>query len=236
MPKKDKDTLFLKNWRPITLLNVDYKILAKCIANRFKKHIHYLVHTDQTGFMKGRFIGENINKILSIIEHCEKNDIEAMIINIDFEKAYDSIEWSHLDRTLNFFNFGNTIRNWIKTLYFNSFSKVQNNGWISDQITLSRGLRQGCPLSSFLFILVAEILAHKIRTNDNVKGVVINEYEHKICQYADDTESVMLFEENSLNELFNIMKNFEKISGLKVNSDKTEIMKIGKAKNYTQEN
>ena len=82
------------------MLNVDYKILAKCIANRFKKHIHYLVHTEQTGFMKGRFIDENINKILSIIEHCEKNNIEAMIINIDFEKAYDSIEWSHLDRTM----------------------------------------------------------------------------------------------------------------------------------------
>ena len=90
-------------------------------------------------------------------------------------------------------------------------------------------------MSSFLFILVAEILAHKIRENEQIKGVTINNFEHKICQYADDTETVMLFEEKSLSELFKLMENFEKISGLKVNSDKTEIMKIGKAKNFQQE-
>ena len=71
--------------------------------------------------------------------------------------------------------------------------------------------------------------------NNNVKGVKINQIEHKICQYADDTETVMLFEENSLKELFSILENFEKISGLKVNADKTEIIRIGKAKNYEQE-
>ena len=125
-----------------------------------------------------------------------------MIVNIDFEKAYDSIEWCHLDRTLQFFNFGSTIRHWIKTLYKNSISKVQNNGCISQPIFLSRGLRQGCPLSSFLFILVAELLANKIKVNDNIKGIKINQYEHKICQYADDTETVMLFEEKSLDELW----------------------------------
>ena len=99
LPKKDKDTLFIKNWRPLSLLNVDYKILAKCLANRIKKKIDTLINTDQTGFIKGRFIGENINKLLSIIEYCDSHEIEAMIINIDFQKAFDSIEWPHLDRT-----------------------------------------------------------------------------------------------------------------------------------------
>ena len=232
LPKKDKDTLYIKNWRPLSLLNVDYKLLAKCLANRIKKHIDLLINSDQTGFIKGRFIGENINKILSIIEYCDTHEIEAMIVNIDFEKAYDSIEWDHLDRTLQFFNFGPKFRSWVKTLYNESQSKVLNNGWASDPIYLTRGLRQGCPLSSFLFILVAEILANKIRLNDNIKGVQINNTTHKVCQYADDTEIIILYEETSLRELFSVCENFENISGLKINSDKTEIMRIGKAKNY----
>ena len=235
LPKKDKDTLFIKNWRPLSLLNVDYKILAKCLANRIKKHIDFLIHHDQTGFIKGRFIGENINKILSIMEHCDTFQVEAMIVNIDFEKAFDSIEWSHLDRTLQFFNFGPNFRSWVRTLYNESFSKVLNNGWASDPIKLSRGLRQGCPLSSFLFILVAEILANKIRINRNIKGITIDDYVHKVCQYADDTEILLLFDESSLRELLSVLDNFETVSGLKVNSDKTEIMKIGKAKNCQNE-
>ena len=235
LPKKDKDTLFLKNWRPVSLLNVDYKILAKTLANRIKKHIDSLINYDQTGFIKGRFIGENVNKMLSIIQHCETHEIEAMIVNVDFEKAFDSVEWEHLERTLLFFNFGENFRSWVRTLYNNSHSKVMNNGWASDPIWLSRGLRQGCPLSSFLFILVAEILANKIRINRNIKGIEINNIEHKVCQYADDTEILMLFEESSLKELFSVFDNFENVSGLKVNSDKTEIMKIGKAKSINIE-
>ena len=119
---------------------------------------------------------------------------------------------------------------WINTLYKDSFAKIMNNGWVSDPITLQRGLRQGCPLSPYLFIMIAEILANKIRVNNNIKGITINGNEHKLCQFADDTEITILFEENSLRELMLIMDNFEIISGLKVNSDKTEIMKIGSAK------
>ena len=88
------------------MLNVDYKILAKCLANRIEKYISKLIHSDQTGFLKNRFIGENLNKLLSIMEYCDKNDIQGIIVNIDFEKAFDSIEWAQIHRTLAFFNFG----------------------------------------------------------------------------------------------------------------------------------
>ena len=128
--------------------------------------------------------------------------------------------------------FGTTFRSWVSTLYKNSFSKVINNGWTSEPFCLTRGLRQGCPLSSFLFILVAEILANKIRTNQSIKGITINNVEHKVCQYADDTEIIILYDEQSLRELFCVFDSFDSISGLKVNTDKTEIMKIGKAKTF----
>ena len=90
---------------------------------------------------------------------------------------------------------------WVNTLYENSQSKVMNNGWVTDPILLSRGLRQGCPLSPYIFILVAEILANKIRLNENIKGITIDGFEHKLSQYADDTEVIMIFEEKSLREL-----------------------------------
>ena len=228
--KKDKDSLFLKNWRPLTMLNVDYKILAKTLANRIKTKISTLIHSDQTGFLKNRYIGENINRILSIMEYCEKNDLEGLIVNIDFEKAFDSIEWNCLYKTLSFFNFGENFIGYIKTLYNGSFAKVMNNGWASEPIQLGRGLRQGCPLSPYLFILVAELLSNNIRNNRNIKGICINNYEHKICQFADDTENIISFDENSLREIMLTLDNFESFSGLKVNSDKTEILKIGKSK------
>ena len=123
--------LFLKNWRPITLLNTDYKLVAKAIAERLKNVIPLLIHSDQTGFIKGRFIGENINKILNIIEHCEKNNLLTIIVNIDFEKAFDSLEWSQINRTLEFFNFGSDLIKWTKLLYKGCSSKIQNNGCVT---------------------------------------------------------------------------------------------------------
>ena len=91
LPKKDKDPLQVKNYRPITLLTTDYKILAKCFANRLKCCIHDLIHTDQSGFMKGRNIGHNIRLILDIIEYTDSNDIPGSILLIDIEKAFDSL-------------------------------------------------------------------------------------------------------------------------------------------------
>ena len=75
LPKKDKDPLFIKNHRPITLLNTDYKIIAKVMANRLKSFLHEIIHEDQTGFMKGRNTGNNIRTIIDLIEYCDSNDI-----------------------------------------------------------------------------------------------------------------------------------------------------------------
>ena len=105
IPKKNKPTNLMKNWRPITLLNCDYKIAAKCIASRIKKVLPKLINNDQTGFMKNRFIGENIRLIDSIINYANAAEqIEGLLLFIDFEKAFDSIEWSFIEKTLKYFN------------------------------------------------------------------------------------------------------------------------------------
>ena len=241
IPKKDKDPLNLKNWRPLSLLNADYKLIAKVIATRIKTYLNDIIHTNQTGFLADRFIGENIVKALSIIEFAEEENIPALLMFVDYEKAFDTVEWDFVLECLRFFNFGDTIINWVKILYTGINSCVVNNGWFSDFFQPSRGVRQGCPLSPYLFIIAAEIFAISIRKNDKIKGIVINGDSSKIEQYADDTYMAFLFEKESLDQIINTLDKFQIISGLKVNYDKTEILRIGSLKNseaklYTQKN
>ena len=91
------------------------KLLAKCLANRALKYIGELIHLDQTGFLPGRYIGENINKIISMIQQAEINGVSGILTAIDFEKAYNFLEWSFIEKTLEFFNFGTSYTSWIKT-------------------------------------------------------------------------------------------------------------------------
>ena len=104
IPKKSIEPLYIKkNWRPITLLNTDYKIAAKAIANRIKTVLPKLINNDQTGFMKGRFIGENIRLIDGIIQYATQHNVPGLLLFIDFEKAFDSLEWPFIFDTLPFF-------------------------------------------------------------------------------------------------------------------------------------
>ena len=227
LPKKGKENLLLKNWRPISLLNQDYKLIAKCIASRIRKYLPHIIHRDQTGFMKNRYIGENINRILSIMDMADENDLQAVIVLIDFEKAFDSLEWEFIDKTLKYFNFGENMRKWVKTLYKGANCSVINNGWTSQSFSLQRGVRQGCPLSPYLFLLAAEILATKVREDTQIQGISIDGQSHKISQFADDTSMSLLYSPDNINRAFHIFDDFEQISGLKVNYDKTEIFPIG---------
>jgi hypothetical protein len=101
LPKPEKDTKYLKNWRPISLLNIDYKLMTKCLAFRLKKVLPNIIHSDQTGFMRGRYIGDNIRNILEIIETVEEEDLSCIILSVDFEKAFDSLSWKFLQQCRN---------------------------------------------------------------------------------------------------------------------------------------
>ena len=226
LPKK-KDLLFLQNWRPLTLLNVDYKILAKLIATRLKTILNYIIHTDQTGFMKGRYIGENIVTLLDIIEYCEKYGLEAVLIAIDFEKAFDQLDWNYIWEALSYFNIPDKLIYWIKTLYNDSNSCVTNNGFMSRYFKMGRGVRQGCPLSPYLFIIASEVLARSMRENKKIMGIKIGNQELKIKQYADDMQNFSIFDKNSINAIFANLEKFNKVSGSKVNFDKSHLLRLG---------
>ena len=230
IPKKT-NPLKLKNWRPISLLNQDYKILSKLVAERIKPCLHELIDPDQSGFLKGRYIGQNIISILDILHYTENEQIPGGLISIDFEKAFDKLEWSFIRKCLEFFHFPDNIKKWINIIYENIQSCVSNNGWQSDYFTLQRGVRQGCPLSPYLFILCAEVLAKSMRDNEEIKGFNIGTKKFKIKQYADDTQIFSQFNGVSLNAIIETFDNFANASGLLINYDKTEVLRIGSLKN-----
>ncbi|MEK6264009.1 MAG: reverse transcriptase family protein [Clostridium sp.] len=228
IPKKDKDPKKIKNWRPITLLNTDYKILTKYIAWYLKDHLVDIIHNNQKGFLPGRYIGENVNNAIAISEYCKTNNIDALLIFLDYNKAFDSVEWEIVERSLKYFGFKQNIIQYVKYIYTDNSSCIINNGHISNFFKISRGLRQGCPLSPYLFIIVVEILAIMIRSNKKIQGVSINNNVHKLSQYADDTFISTLNTDESVNELFKLITEFSMISGLTLNKDKTEVLHIGK--------
>ena len=96
--KKDKDRLFIRNWRPISLLTTHYKILTKCLAKRILKVIDKLISYDQTGYLKGSYIGENIRTVHDVITYLQERNLPQMMLLIDFEKAFDTVKWASIDR------------------------------------------------------------------------------------------------------------------------------------------
>ena len=149
---------------------------------------------------------------------------------IDFEKAFDSISWNFLNNILKFFNFGESIQKWVKTFYNNIKSAVNQGGNLSEFFRIERGCRQGDPLSPYLFILCAEIMAIKIRENPKIKGIKVLHSETEISQFADDTSVILDGSEESLNETLLELEWFKKISGLKINFSKTQVIWIGSKK------
>ena len=120
-----------------------------------------------------------------------KENIPGLLLFIDFQKAFDSVEWEFLIESLKKFNFGRDFLQWVKTFYSNIQSCVINNGVSSNFFTLERGVRQGDPLSPYLFIIAVETLAIAIRQKESIKGITIGTEETKLLQFADDTTAVL---------------------------------------------
>ena len=227
LPKKDKDLSSLNNCRPLTLLNTDYKIVTKAIANRIKKYLPNIINSSQTGFIKGRYIGENIRLIQETIEKMENENMPGLLFFADFEKAFDSISHKYILKCLKSFNFGTDIIQWVKCFYHGANSCVQNAGFISDFFNVNRGVRQGCPLSPYLFILCIEVLSATLNKDQEIKGIEINGKEFKSTMFADDATFAMDGSLKSFKKLLKILEDFKLISGLKLNINKTIILRIG---------
>ena len=226
---KKGDRLNPANWRPITLLNVDYKICARALAARLLKVIHHVVSPDQTCGVPGRFIAENVALLRDLAHYCEVTNFPAAILSLDQEKAFDRVDWAFLFKTMSKMRFGDSFIKWIRLLYTNPRCSVMVNGHLSPFFFPSRGVRQGCPLSPLLHVLNMEVLACNIRASSSVQGITLPGMSTPLpvlSLYADDV-SVITSSERAMEEVFHTYARFERGSGSKLNLDKCEGLWLG---------
>ena len=230
---KKGDRNLIKDYRPISLLNIDLKIITKALAIRLSSSIANLIHENQKA-VPGRHIENNIHIVQDLIDYVNESNASAALIFLDQEKAFDRMDLSFTLKTLRGFGFGENFIGWVKTIYKGARSFVKVNGCETGEFEIQRGMRQGCPLSFFLYLLTSETLSSYIRKNKNILGLRykmknLEPLEHKINQFADDLE-VCVTSIRSIDHLFETLSKFEKATNARINKDKTEALWIGKWK------
>ena len=216
----------LKNWRPISLMNVDYKLLTRVLARRLQGVVTSIVHENQSGFIKGRQIANVIRELDDFIERDKFYKSSNLLLAIDFEKAFDTISCTFIKQMYKKFGIGEYFGDWIDIVMNKRIACVKNQGLVSPNFELQRGIRQGCNLSPLLFIMAVELLAIKVRSDPNIRGARYGKYVTKIRQYADDT-TFLLSDAIDVREVLSRLKAFEKFSGLKINKSKSNILIAG---------
>jgi ribonuclease HI/exonuclease III/chemotaxis regulatin CheY-phosphate phosphatase CheZ len=223
--KKDKDRI--ENYRPLTLLNTDYKLLTKTIATKLGKVAKYLLHENQAGFVPGRNLYDNTRLSSAMIDYCEQESIEGCIVSLDQEKAYDKIAHDYLWRILRKNGFPEVFISLIKNLYISAKTTVMVNGVKPKPINIDRGVRQGDPMSCLLYDLAIEPFANSIRLSA-LKGLQIINTNRRVLVslFADDT-LVYLSKADNINTLKEIIAIFCTASTARFNLEKTEYLPVG---------
>ena len=183
--KKNKDKRFIKNLRPISLLNVDYKIISKALASRLKKVLPNLISPQQMGYVENRFVGESGRLIAHIIEITDVLNKEGFLVTMNVEKVFNSIDHTFFISVLKKFGFGNNFVSWIETLTSKQESCVINGSNAIQCFHLEKGARQGGPILAYIFILALKVLSFLVRNHKDIKGLFDHLFSY--TAYADDT-------------------------------------------------
>ena len=231
MEKENRNLLELKNWRPLSLLNTIFKLLSKILAIRLNKILPDLIHSDQTGFRKGMGIADNLIELVTMLQEIENGSDPYLLLSFDILKAFDRVEWNVLWKIMYKYGFSEKYVQMVGKLFVDIQSCTVNLGYSSKYMDITRSLRQGDPISSSLFLLLIEVLGIQIRNDQNIRGMVINGKEKKIGQFADDLWSIIRGEQLVLNRLLQTVEGYCKAVGMKVNYDKTQIMRLGSLRN-----
>ena len=229
---KKKDREDVRNYRPLTMLNTDYKIYTKILANRLKTVVHQFVAECQKGFVPKTFISE-CSMLLHMIEAWVNDDADSrkgVFIFLDMEKAFDRVSFDFLLTSMEALGFGPRFIEAVKMMY-NSDAPPQRriyaNGYYSEWFPIKSGVAQGCPLSPLLFLIVGQALKISLDLQPGLKGILIRGKHYKLLQFADDT-SLML---GSIEELKHAEKGINKwcrATGMRENSSKREGLGMGK--------
>jgi hypothetical protein len=219
---KVKSPQALGDFRPISLLGCLYKMVTKVLANRLAKVMGDLISKNQSAFLKGRQLVEGVVVVNEVINFAKKNRKKCLIFKVDFEKAYDSVDWGFLDYMLGRFGFNSKWRAWMRACICVGSMSVLVNGSPTEQINIKRGLKQGNPLAPLLFLLVAEglgALMRKAVERGRFTPFLVGRGNLPISmlQYADDTLCIGEATVENLWAIKSILRGFEMTSGLKVN-------------------
>ena len=224
LPKEGKDTRHLKNWRPITLSNCDFKLITKTLSWRLGKAIGDIISPNQTAYIKDRQISDNLHVMLHTIE---KNSTDSMLVSLDAEKAFDSLEHWYIKEVLKRIGLNKFI-DIFDLLYRDQSVDIVLNGEQTGKYKIKNGVKQGDALSCMLFILGVEPLLENINNDASIKSLQINSVNiPKAVAYADDVACLIYPDNESLQKIFNHYDNLTNVSGLKLNADKTEIITKG---------
>lgn len=219
------------NYRPITVLNSSYKIFTTALMKKLSKIAPQLIHKDQAGFIPGRSIIDQINLAKAMIDLCEITEQEGALVALDQEKAYDKIRHDYLWEVLELFGLPHPFIKTIKTLYATVNTRVMVNGERSAPFPITRGVRQGDPISCLLFNLAIEPLALMLRNSPELNGLSIQlagGMAQRIIAslFADDT-TVYLSRRDSFSSLQQILDSWSFASGSRFNQPKTVVIPVG---------
>jgi len=238
IPKTEAQAPLSSKFRPISLLNSDYKLLAAVIASRVATTLPNLVDEHQTGFVPGRLILENITFNRDLIDFCEDTNSTLFMAFLDFEKAFDRVSWSYRDQVMERMGFPASLVDAVRGLYTHANSQISLNDRLTRPIRQTRGVRQGCPLSPVLFAIFAEPLGLLIRSLEQDVGgrpkcgvdLPRADGESKRIvgsQFADDTTLYAQSKAALRFSMSQIKEEFCTASGAKLNADKTRTLEVG---------
>ena len=229
---KKKDRSDPRNYRPLTLLNNDYKILMRILTQRMNEAVLQFVSRDQNGFVPDGFIAENILRLQLLQELAEEENIDALFIFLDMEKAFDRCSWEFLQDALAAVGFGKDFIDYVSLAYSHTTPPTRQiyvNGFLGPSFPLGSGVAQGCPLSPLLFLIIAEPLTRLFNQNRNIYGIVFTAgkktYRHKISQFADD--STLILRTADIAEALRTLQIWCDATSMKENETKREILLLG---------
>ena len=228
IPKKG-DLADIANWRPVSLLNNDYKIFAKVLANRLKLSIGQIIHEDQSYCVPGRTIYDNLNLIRDVINFANNNNSQLAIINLDQRKAFDNVDHTYLFNTMKSMGFGDFFISCIKLLYNDAEGLIKVCGSLTAPFPIEKGIRQGCPLSGLLYSIAIEPFLHLLRQRlDNYNFPLPNNTGAyvSVSAYADDI-SIFVTADEAFDIIQDVYSTFSKSSAACLNYVKSQGLWVG---------
>ncbi|GKV48357.1 hypothetical protein SLEP1_g55180 [Rubroshorea leprosula] len=229
---KTENPQAIEEFRPISLIGVTYKIMAKLLANRLRKVLPKVIGEQHMAFIEGRQLVEGAVIANEILDEVRRKKKKGFLFKVDFEKAYDKVNWEFIDYMMMRMGFCATWRKWIQECLNSSSVSILINGSPTNQFPVNKGIRQGDPLSPFLFLIVAEglngLMSSAVDT-ERYKGVGIGSGDTMVThlQFADDTIFFGDATEDNIRVIKCIMRTFELASGLKINFGKSQLIGVG---------